>query len=37
MSGVGVRAEEGHEGMRNHFSLILLLFAQDIGGIRRDG
>ena len=37
MSGVGVRAEEDHEGMRNHFSLILLLIAQDIGGIRRDG
>ena len=29
--------EADHEGMRNHFSLILLLIAQDIGGIRRDG
>ena len=37
MSDDGVGAEADHEGMRKHSRLILLVFAEDLGGNRRDG
>ena len=37
MSEDGVGAKADHEGIRKLSTLILLLFAQDLGGNRRDG